>query len=124
MKRFLIILMLLLATFGVAFSRTSSKRKRSTAMSGVTVRGNLLRFSPAWHAEKEADGITYLFRKKVKVLVVSCKCSAEGSRSGCVLSRSDDQTMKCESDGCGGTCSVVTDIIKVPAPKKTEPALP
>src|ERR1044072_2055419 len=116
MKRFLIILMLLLATCSVGLSQSSSKRKASTRMSGITIRGNVLHFTSAWQVEKKGD-VTYLFKKKRIVLVVKCKCSVEGGGSGCVLSREKDTIIKCVAGGCGGTCGVVTDIIKTTAPE-------
>ena len=103
MKRFLIVLMLLLATCSVALSRTSTKRKTARSMAGISVVGNVLRYNSAWKVGTKND-ITYLFKKKkvTQVLMVTCKCEADGS---CYLAQFPDG-LKCMPRDCTGTCKI------------------
>jgi hypothetical protein len=106
MKRFLIVLMLLLATCGVALSHTSTKRKPSgRSMAGISVRGNVLHYNSAWKVVTKND-ITYLFKKKAvvrQVLTVTCKCDTSGS---CYMEQFPDG-LRCMPKDCTGACKIV-----------------
>ncbi len=115
MKRFLIVLMLLLATSSVALAKTPS-------MAGVTVKGNVVRYTAAWKVGKKADGTMFLFKRKIKivrqVLTVGCKCKADGE---CYLEQFPDR-LECKSRNCTGECKIelkwvtTTDPIEVETP--------
>jgi hypothetical protein len=123
MKKFLIGLLLVLATCSVALSKTSTNTKAKTpSMAGISVKGNVVRYSAAWKVGKKADGTMFLFKKKPvirQVLVVTCKCSSSGR---CYLRDVPPDGLKCERDDCTGTCSVklewvtTTDPIEVETP--------
>ena len=124
MKRLLVALLLLLAASSLAIPqnrRTRNRARRPAAerqaptrsMAGVNVRGNIIRFSPAWEIVKGSDGKTYARRKKVTqvVLAVSCMCAQEGPRGTCFLQsipgRAD--ALECnKGPDCTESCGVVT----------------
>ena len=113
MKRFLIVLMLLLATSSVALAKTPS-------MAGVTVKGNVVRYTAAWKVGKKADGTMFLFKRKIKVvrqvLVVSCKCSTSGA---CYLEQFPDR-LECKPRDCTGTCKIKLDWVTTTDPIEIE----
>ena len=122
MKRFLIILMLLLATCSVALSQTSAKRRTSgRSMAGITVKGNVLHYTSAWTVGTK-DGKTYLFKKKPivrQVLTVSCSCSTSGE---CYLEKIFPDELRCQTKTCTGECKIelkwvlTTDPIEMETP--------
>ena len=123
MKRLLIALLLILAACSTTFSQNRGRRhaagRHASArnMAGVTVRRNVIRFSPAWEIVKGSDGNTYARKKKVTtvVLAVSCKCSQEGPQGSCFLQSSPgrDDALQCnKAPSCTGACGVVTQWVE------------
>ena len=89
MKRLLVVLLFILAACSLAYPQNGRRPATGSArnMQGVTIRGNVIHFSPAWEILKGSDGATYARKKKVKavVLAVSCRCAQEGPRGTCFL---------------------------------------
>ena len=120
MKKFLIGLLLLLATCSVALSKTSTNTKTKTpSMAGISVKGNVVHYSAAWKVGKKADGTMFLFKKKPvirQVLVVSCKCSTSGA---CYLEQFPDR-LECKPRDCSGTCKIKLDWVTTTDPIEIE----
>ena len=124
MKRLLIALTLLLVACSPAFSRARGRHASTRNIPGVTIRGNVISFSPAWEILKGSDGNTYARKKKAKtvtvVLAVSCKCSQEGPKGTCFLQSSPgrNDALQCnKGPNCTGSCGVVTQWVE---PKKID----
>lgn len=125
MKRVLVALLLLAALSSPAFPQNRRARNRgrrpaaerqapNRSMAGVNVRGNTVRFSPAWEVVKGSDGNTYARKKKTSniVLAVRCKCSLPGG--SCFAQSSSDSSLECRGSAtcAGGECSMITEWVE------------
>jgi hypothetical protein len=124
MKRLLVALLLILAVSGLALPQRRMRsrgrpaaERQARSMAGVTIRGRVIRFSPAWEIVKGSNGQTYARKKKVTtvVLAVSCLCSQEGPSGSCFLQSMPgrDDALQCNKTfDCTGTCGVKTQWVE------------